>query len=94
MNDFVKWAIVLVVGFLAFRWLQRGLSASANFNAQTYPSGWGSPYYSNGSAYLQPNGPYPYPWGIYQTSRYADGGQVPIFASYSPSDGFAFQYGG
>ena len=91
MNDFVKWALIAIAAYLGFRWLAGGISGSASVQAQAQPSGWGSGMvYAPGSAWQNAYGYAP--WS--QPQAYAFGGQVPIYANYSPDNGFTFSYGG
>jgi hypothetical protein len=88
--EYVKWALIAIAAFLAFKWLSGALSS---YNAQQSTAGWGSGMlYAPGSAYTQ------------QPSSYAFGGQIPVYdnyqlpvrgiiANYTPDGGVGFQYG-
>lgn len=49
MGDVVKWAVILVLGWLVYSWFRAGV----NFSAQASPNGWGSNMlYARGSSWM------------------------------------------
>lgn len=81
MDDAVKWVVIAVVAFFAWRWLSNGIGVNAFL--QTNPPGWGS------GGLLQSG-----PWSQGGMMGAAPPGwQMPISVGYeTPNGSFSFGY--